>query len=88
MIPPQPGFRITKLRAYTSIGKDDEEGIVAFMMHGVWYPLICADEERFKQMREKAVEIANVTGREVRVVEFATLKELEIIKPEPKPSFG
>jgi hypothetical protein len=62
---PQPGFRITEITAFTTIGEDDEEGVVAFMGDGVWMPMIAADITRLTQLRQHA-ELFRAAGTEVR----------------------
>jgi hypothetical protein len=47
------GFRIEALTAFTIIGEDDEEGVMAFhdAATRTWIPMIAADERRVEQLR-------------------------------------
>ena len=53
---PQPGFRITEITAFTTIGADDEEGVCAFLdpTMGVWMPMVSADITRLSILRDRA----------------------------------
>jgi len=55
---PVPGFRINEITAFTCIGDDDEEGLVAFLDPGlgVWMPMVSADITRLSILRDKADE--------------------------------
>lgn len=67
---PRPGFRITEITAFTTIGEDDEEGVCAFVSgQGVWMPMVAADITRLAQMRVLA-EVFRATGIEVRERRF------------------
>ena len=48
---PVPGFRITEITAFTTIGPDDEEGVVAFMDGEIWMPMVAADITRLSMLR-------------------------------------
>ena len=72
---PQPGFRITSITAFTAIGDDDEEGVVAFLGPGdVWMPMVAADMTRLTQLRER-VEVLRLAGM--------TIRERRFIQEEP-----
>lgn len=67
---PQPGFRITEITAFTTIGPDDEEGVTAFLgPQGTWIPMIAADITRLTQLRDEA-EKFRAMGVEVRERRF------------------
>lgn len=66
-----PGFRITSITAFTTIGKDNEEGVMAFRdeAQGVWMPMIAADEHRVNDLRRIAEALfTNVEWRERKFV--------------------
>jgi hypothetical protein len=51
---PVPGFRITDLTIFTTIGEDDEEGIPAFSVDTGLMPMVAADIRRLGQLRDIA----------------------------------
>jgi hypothetical protein len=76
------GFRIASLTAYTTIGADDEEGVIGFLSpEGTWVPLVAADETRLDGLRDKAQLVADLTGYEVRVRRFEHVVEVETLRP-------
>ena len=74
-------FRITSLWAWTSIGEDDEEGIIGYQSDGMWMPLIASDRVRVDEFRRIAQIAAETTGRPVVLRRFSTSEELERIEP-------
>lgn len=75
-------FRIESLTAFTQIGDDDEEGIIALLgPEGIWLPMIAADHERVASLRAHAEATAKITGRPVRLVRFTVGTVIEEIKP-------
>ena len=48
---PVPGFRITEITAFTSIGPDDEEGVIGFKDGDSWFPMVAADIARLAHLR-------------------------------------
>jgi hypothetical protein len=63
---PQPGFRITEITAFTTIGDDDEEGILGVPMGDTMMPLIAADITRLTQLRDIAAAYRQTFGIDVR----------------------
>ncbi len=57
------------------------EGVCAFQFGNTLLPMVCADIARVDSLREKAREIAAVSGRRIRLVRFTTRTELELIDP-------
>ena len=59
------------------------EGVCGFLdqRHNQWIPLIAADQARLKSLRQYAIEIAQTSGRTVKLVKFTVREEEEIIKP-------
>jgi len=80
-------FRITSITAFTQIGEDDEEGVIAFLgADGMWYPLVAADGERLEAMRPHAQRIADITDRPVCERRFDAAMELGILTPRGEGS--
>lgn len=78
-------FRITSITAYTQIGPDDEEGIIAFLNDdGAWMPMIAADPARLDQLRMFAQVTADITRQPVTVRQFAVGEVIGTIEPQPK----
>ena len=71
---PQPGFRISQITAFTTIGDDDEEGVVAMEMNGMMMPFISADITRLTEMREWA-KTFTFSGIEVTERTFVAAEE-------------
>jgi hypothetical protein len=62
--------------------EDDGEGICGFLMpDGKWVPLVGADMERIDALRPIAKEIAEQSGKTIRLIHFSTRRELEVIEP-------
>jgi len=79
-----PGYsleRIDHLWAWVSFDESGE-GVCAFITaDGLAVPLIAADENRLRAMRPRAVEIARMSGKPVRLVQFTTRRDIEVIQP-------
>ena len=85
--PAQPGFRITSITAFTTIGPDDEEGVMAFMTpSGTWMPMIAADSHRVDDLREIAK--ATFIGVEWRERRFVSEDEPSWFEVEYKREHG
>jgi hypothetical protein len=75
-------FRIETLHAFVSVDPDDgDEGVIAMMRNGQWIPLVAADERRLEQYRRFAQEIAQMSGRSIRVLRFEVRVDLDLITP-------
>lgn len=76
---------VDEIRVALSVDeKDGVEGVVAHNIDGQWFPLIAADDTRFRQI-EIVAEIVNAqTGKEIRMVSFTTRKELKTIPARKK----
>lgn len=80
------GFRITGLWAFTTIGEDNEEGVVAFQgRDGMWMPLVASDAVRVDQLRQVAQEMADQRGITIQVSHFHLRTDLEVIEPRDTP---
>ena len=49
--PAYDGFRIQEMWAFTAIGPDDQEGVMAMLMDGQPIPMIASDRRRFDSLR-------------------------------------
>lgn len=72
------GFRIKDIHAYISVGPDDEEGVCAIMINGIWIPMVAADAKRLEQLKPEAQRIATISGLTIKLVRFAILV---LVKP-------
>jgi hypothetical protein len=61
---------IEQLYAWTAIGPDGEEAIIALSVQGVQCPLIDSDRKRIKSLREYAEQIGKLSRRPVQFVTF------------------
>jgi len=75
-------LRIKTIKAFIA-DSPEGEGVCAVKSGGVWYPLVSADETRFKTYLKIAGELVNSTGQPLRVVEFARLPEEAELLPSP-----
>lgn len=77
------GFRITSLWAFTQIGEDDQEGIVAIYntKMAMTLPLISSDRVRLDDWRVLAQRTANSTGRDVKLSRFDVRVDLATMTP-------
>jgi hypothetical protein len=79
-----PGYsleRIEHLWAWISFDESGE-GVCAFVTQdGLAVPLIAADEVRLRSMRPQAERIAKMSGKPVRLVQFTTRRDIEVIQP-------
>lgn len=72
---------ITQMFAWVIEETPGDEGVPAFMMGGMWFPLMGADIARMESVREKAQEIATMKGKPVRLLKFTHMEEVEVLKP-------
>lgn len=70
---------IDTLTAYIAVD-DDGEGIMAWKGPQGWMPMIGADEERIKQMRPIAEQLAAASGKRCVVAQFSVRTDLEVIE--------
>jgi len=60
----------------------DDEGIPAVSVQGVMLPLIGADEDRLRSLREIAARLAKQHGKSLRLYRFSGTRELvDEVKP-------
>ena len=75
------GFRISELWAWTQVGDDDEEGIIAFQNGGAWVPCIASDRVRLDSLRDFAQRTANMLGHSVKLRRFVFIEDIEELTP-------
>jgi hypothetical protein len=75
-------YRISEIWAFTTVGDDDEEGIIPFVSRMGVLPMIAADDVRLTQLTPLAQDFANQTKRAVRLVKFSTLTEVKRLVPQ------
>lgn len=79
--PEYDGFRIDTLWAYTQVGGDNEEGIIAYFDGATWIPAIASDRNRLESLVPYAQAVADATGRPVKLSAFTTRTDLEDVTP-------
>jgi hypothetical protein len=73
---------IEEMYAFISYDKDNnDEGICAFQSsYGVWIPMVGANMARVESLKPMAKQIANMTGKKIKICKFSTREVLEIIE--------
>ena len=72
--------KIEEIYAFIELDpKDGNEGITAFPINDMLFPLITADTARVDQLRPLAQHIANSTGRVIELRKFSKMEVLEVI---------
>lgn len=59
----------------------DDEGVVAFMSGVTWMPMVGADLARIALLRPMAEKLAKEAGKPIRLVNFTSRVEVEVIEP-------
>lgn len=73
-------LRINELFAF--IAEDGEgEGLAAFMTPTGWMPMVGADPARIESLKERAREVAKLSGKRIRLCRYSVREELEVIEP-------
>lgn len=73
---------ITELYAFVA-DNADEEGIVGSILPGVGMtPLVAARDRTLKSMRAIAQQVANESGKEIRLIRMTMREEVETIRPQ------
>lgn len=72
--------KINEMYAFVSVDpEDDTEGIIAMKTAGgYWLPLVGADMNRVDSLRAKALELGDLSGREVKLLKFSAREELPL----------
>lgn len=70
-------FVITKVTAFVAIDPNDgDEGVIGFKTDNGWLPLICADEDRIKQMFPIAEKLRTDTGQDYSIIQFSVREDV------------
>lgn len=80
----RPGFRITKAWIFVGVGEDDEEGVCGVSTAMGIMPLVATDERRRDLCMAAAQDVANVTGKTIRLIRLDTRTDEQVIEPAPK----
>jgi hypothetical protein len=78
------GFRIKEIHAILAIGDDDEEAVPAFMVGSTWMPLIAADPTRLDAIKDMGQQMADVTGKNFKIVRFSAREDIGEIKSKKR----
>jgi len=80
-------LRIDEIWAFVSVDEHGNEGIMAApLIDGVMsMPLIAADAARLTSLMPVAQQMADMFGREVRLVKFSTRDIIKTLVPKSKP---
>lgn len=70
---------IDALYAWVVTEPDGGEGVGSALLGGTHYPLVGADVDRMKSLREFAETIRRATGYPVRLVRFGAREDLEVL---------
>jgi hypothetical protein len=71
--------RIDALYAWVATEPDGGEGVCSVQLGGIHMPLIGADMDRIKSLREHAEAVHRASGYSVRLVRFSRREDLEIL---------
>lgn len=77
--------RISELWAFIAedAGPDDEGVVAEFRPEtSAWVSLVGADRARMDSVRARAQDIANASGKRLKLVRFTVREELEVIVPK------
>lgn len=85
------GFVVDELFAFVAVDDDGDEGVMAALMGGTWYPLVAADLIRVQQFAPLANAAAKETGVEYKLKHFKLLGDvsdeyLKQFKELPEPA--
>lgn len=87
------GFIVDELFAFIATDDDGDEGVMAAMMDGTWYPLVAADLVRAQQFTPLANAVSKEAGVEYKLKHFKLLGDvsdeyLEQFKELPDSASG
>jgi hypothetical protein len=82
LAPPNEQLRIDEVWLFVSM--DETEGVCAapVMGAGSLIPLIAADEERMKALIPWAKKLAELSGKQVKLIKLSQRSELMTIQPD------
>lgn len=69
---------------YAFVAEDtspDDEGIIGIDTPLGWMPLVGGDMELVESLKPHAMNIARQLGKRVKLLQFETRKEIEVIEP-------
>jgi hypothetical protein len=66
---------ITELYTYAVDDGDGDEGIPAVLLEGSWWPLLGANMERVKTMREHVAFVAQLSAKKMTFKKFVLVDE-------------
>lgn len=71
------------IKTMTVFVADDEtgEGVAAMFLNGTWMPLVAADEARVESLSGMAQQIADATGKSIKVLRFSVRTQIGTIEP-------
>jgi hypothetical protein len=75
-------FRISVVHAFTCIGDDGDEGVVAFQTPLGWMPMIGADPTRLAQLEPIAKDMASRLGKQITLKRFSQMETVGTYEPE------
>lgn len=70
--------KIEEVYCFVSVDEGGE-GVVGHNFGGVMMPFVCADKARMEQLKPIAKEMAQMTGRKIKLIKLTHREELEDI---------
>lgn len=72
--------KITEIYVFVAeVTGPDDEGVVAMKAGDVWLPLVGADRARVDSLRPIAQDMAQASGKPIRLLRFTVREELETL---------
>ena len=71
-----PGLIINRLVVFVAMDDKGDEGIMGAKVGEIFYPLICADDERLEVMYLTAEQIKKECDMDYRVIEFTSNQDV------------
>ena len=66
-----PRLKIDNVTLFVSVDEFGNEGVMAFLGPDGWMPMVAADEDRVKSLRDIALEISRKQGFVIREIKFS-----------------
>lgn len=76
--------KVTELYAFICIDDDGDEAVPGVQMQGVWHPMMGADLDNAESFMDFAQQIANDTGKPIRILRFTQFEQIGEIRPRGK----
>ena len=73
--------KITEMFAYVMADKNkDDEGVIGFYSPrvGGWVPMVGADMDRMKSLKQEADRISEQVGKPYKILKFTLVEEIKI----------